>query len=156
MLCGIELGQTPGQDHEPLDRHRPGLRWGCSGLEDAPLGRADTEPRDLVLAHEAARGLTGPRAREMGEIPDPEGGDGIEGEAFPEIIDRVEMAVFDPCALFEGMKEARDAPAQFVPVQDGGCTVEIGRIPAHRLRGEGQHPPLPRILILFAANSQLD
>ncbi|MCY4007219.1 MAG: hypothetical protein OXE84_10445, partial [Rhodobacteraceae bacterium] len=63
---------------------------------------------------------------------------------------------FDPCALFQGMEEARDAPAQFVPVQDGGCTVEIGRIPVRRLRGEGQHPPLPRILILFVANSQLD
>ncbi len=46
-LCGMEPGQTTGQDHAPFDRHRPGLRRGCPGLEDAPLGRADTGHRDL-------------------------------------------------------------------------------------------------------------
>ncbi len=114
-LCGMEPGQTTGQDHAPFDRHRPGRRRWCPGLEDAPLGREDTGHRDLVLAHEAARGLTGPRVREMGEIPDPERGDGVIGEAFAQIVGSLEMAVFD-------------APAQFGPPQDGSRRLQV-RLP---------------------------
>ncbi len=134
----MEPGQTPGQDHEPFDCHRPGFCRGCPGLEDAPFGRADTAHRDLVLADEAARGLIAPRAREMGGIPDPEGGDGVEGEAFAQIVGGIEMAVFDPCALFEGMEEAFDAPAQFVPPQHGGCRLQV-RLPLFVGRDQ-QHP----------------
>ncbi len=139
-LCGMEPGQTPGQDHEPFDCHRPGLCRGCPGLEDAPFGRADTAHRDLVLADEAARGLIAPRAREMGEIPDPEGGDGVIGEAFAQIVGGIEMAVFDPRALFEGMEEAFDAPAQFVPPQHGGCRLQV-RLPLSAERGAASATP---------------
>lgn len=79
------------------------------------------------------------RAGARGAIPDPDAGGGIKGEALPEVISAVEMAVLNAGALSEGLDEARAATAQRGPAQNGG-----GRRPVRGPDAGGdQQQPVP-------------
>ncbi len=49
-------------------------------------------------------------AGQRGEIPDPERGDDVEGEAFAETVGGLEMAILDARSLFQGLTETFNPP----------------------------------------------
>ncbi len=84
------------------------------------------------------RGLwTFPRAH--GDVGDMAGGDGVEGEAFAQVVGGVESAVLDAGAGFEGFEPCLHGPPFPVPVQHGGGVDGVG-FPLCRACGREQQP----------------
>jgi len=88
-------------------------------LEPALRG-PDTQPVDSVLTDGGVCRIVRPGAGPKGAIPDPEGGDGIEGQTCAARGGGIETAVLKAGALFQGVDESLDAPAHRGPAQDGG------------------------------------
>ncbi len=70
-----------------------------------------------------------PLAGQEGTVPDPKGGDGVEGETPAQVIGLVEVAVLDAGADLPRMEEPLDPPAQFEPAQHRAGGVEVGLAP---------------------------
>ncbi len=88
------------------------------------------------------RGLwTFPRAH--GDVGDMAGGDGVEGQAFAQVVGGVEPPVRDAGPGFEGFEPCLDGPPFPVPVQDGGGVDGVG-FPLRRALG-GQQQPVQRL-----------
>ncbi len=84
------------------------------------------------------RGLwTFPRAH--GDVGDMAGGDGVEGEAFAQVVGGVESAVRDAGAGLEGFEPCLHGPPFPVPVQHGGGVDGVG-FPLCRACGREQQP----------------
>ena len=89
--------------------------------------------------HMAFGRVVRPFAGQEGEVPDPERGDRVEGEALLQVVGLVEAAVLDARADLERMEEALDPPAQLVPAQNRAGGVEAG------LALAGQQHPVQRL-----------
>ncbi len=105
---GVKPGQSAGERDEARDGH---VQW-PPGDAEAVVGGAGAECRDVFLGHVPCGRVVWPLAGQVCQVPDPEGRDGVEGEARPQVVGVVEAAVFDPCSLLQGVEEPFDPPAQ--------------------------------------------
>ncbi len=119
---GVEPGQSAGERDEARDGH---VRW-PPGDAEAVVGGAGAECRDVFLGHVPWGRVVWPLAGQVCQVPDPEGRDGVEGEARPQVVGVVEAAVFDPCSLLQGVEEPFDPPAQLVPAQRRAGGLDVG------------------------------
>ncbi len=88
---------------------------------------------DIVLApHRIVRALAG----QAHQVPDPKGGDRIEGQAFTPVVGLIQASVLDPGAHLERVEAPFDRPAPFDPAQDWPRRGLVGG-----LIRRGQPPP---------------
>ena len=107
-------------------------------------GSKDTERPDIFPGHMPAGRIVRPLAGRLRRIPDPEGGDGVEGKTLPEISTRIEAAVLDAGAGLQRVEEALDPPAQLVSAHRHAGGLEIGLAPGGRQHPVGRRLPPSR------------
>ncbi len=107
----VEARKRGGQDHECSDVLHPRRVF---GQPEAVPPDEDRKNPDLLWRNVVAGGVVRPFAREQRQVPDPEGGDGVEGEALPQVL-RVVGPPEHPCLVSRGFRASSAVSSHFSP-----------------------------------------